>query len=97
LEDLKRKLKTRRSGRVVRLEVMANPDPWMMRILKIQWDLDDHNIFYVPKESLLDFTGLLQIVNHKEFKAKRAQLPDPVKPLNFPEQGTRDLFEVLQE
>ncbi|MEX2231834.1 MAG: polyphosphate kinase 1 [Cyclobacteriaceae bacterium] len=97
LEDLKRKIKTRRSGRVVRLEVVDKPDPWMMRILKIQWDLDDHNIFYVSKSSMIDFTGLLQIVNHKEFKAKRAHPPEHVKPLNFPEQGTRDLFEVLQE
>lgn len=97
LEDLKRKLKTRRSGRVVRLEVEENPDPWMMRLLKIQWDLDDSNIFYIPKESMVDFTGLLQIVNHKEFKARRAHPRDPIKPLNFPEQGTRDLFEVLKE
>lgn len=97
LEDLKRKLKTRRSGRVVRLEVEENPDPWMMRLLKIQWDLDDHNIFYISKESMIDFTGLLQIVNHKEFKARRAHPRDPIKPLNFPEQGSRDLFEVLKE
>lgn len=97
LEDLKRKLKTRRTGRVVRLEVETDPDPWMMRLLKIQWDLDEHNIFYVPKASLIDFTGLLQIVGHKEFRSKRAQPRDPVKPLNFPEQGNRDLFEVLKE
>ena len=97
LEDLKRKIKTRRSGRVVRLEVEENPDPWMMRLLKIQWDLDDFNIFTVSKQSLIDFTGLLQIVNHKEFKGKRAHQPDPIKPLNFPEQGSRDLFDVLKE
>jgi polyphosphate kinase len=97
LEDLKRKIKTRRSGRVVRLEVEENPDPWMMRLLKIQWDLDDHNIFPVSKESMIDFTGLLQIVSHKEFKARRAQARDHIKPLNFPEQGSRDLFEVLKE
>jgi polyphosphate kinase len=46
---------------------------------------------------MIDFTGLLQIVGHKEFKAKRAQPPAPIKPLNFPEQGSRDLFEVLKE
>lgn len=97
LEDLKRKLKTRRSGRVVRLEVEGNPDPWMMRLLKIQWDLDEHNIFYTPKESIVDFTGLQQIVGHKEFKARRSHARDPIKPLNFPEQGTRELFEVLKE
>ncbi len=97
LEDLKRKIKTRRSGRVVRLEVEGTPDPWMMRLLKIQWDLDDHNIFYNSKESLLDFASLQQIVQHKEFKAKRSQPRPPIKPLNFPEQGTLDLFEVLKE
>lgn len=97
LEDLKRKLKTRRSGRVVRLETIEDPDPWMMRLLKIQWDLDEHNIFYVPQESMLDFSGLHQIIGHKEFKTKRFHSPDPIKPLNFPEHGTRDLFEVLKE
>jgi polyphosphate kinase len=97
LEDLKRKLKTRRSGRVVRLEVEENPDPWMMRLLKIQWDLDDHNIFYVSKESMLDFSGLQQIVQHTEFKAQRFHSRDPIKPLNFQEQGSLDLFEVLKE
>jgi polyphosphate kinase len=97
LEDLRIKLKTRRTGRVVRMEVEENPDPWMMRLLRIQWDLDEHNIFYTRKEGLIDFSGLLQIFNHKEFRTKRAQLPEPIKPLNFPEHGTRDLFEVLKE
>jgi polyphosphate kinase len=97
LEELKRKLKTRRTGRVVRLDVEENPDPWMMRLLKIQWDLDEFNIFEVPRGSMVDFTGLQQIIGHKEFKTKRAPLPEPIKPLNFPEHGTRDLFEVLKE
>ncbi|MFZ5970584.1 MAG: polyphosphate kinase 1, partial [Bacteroidota bacterium] len=41
LEELKRKLQTRRTGRVVRLDVQEPADPWILRILKIQWDLDD--------------------------------------------------------
>src|SRR5258708_2984777 len=97
LEELKRKLQTRRSGRVVRLEIEENPDPWMMRLLKIQWDLDDQNIFVIPTDALVDFSGINQIVNHAEFKTKRFQPRPPVKPVSFPEQGTRDLFEVLKE
>ncbi|MBS1557089.1 MAG: polyphosphate kinase 1 [Bacteroidetes bacterium] len=97
LEELKRKLQTRRTGRVVRLDIEENPDPWMMRLLKIQWDLDDQNIFIIPKGALIDFTGIGQIVNHAEFKGKRFQPKPPVKPLSFPEQGTHDLFEVLKE
>jgi polyphosphate kinase len=97
LEELKRKLKTRRRGRVVRIEVNENPDPWLIRMLKIQWDLDEYNIFTVPFGSLIDFTGLNQIINHNEFKSKRASVPPPTKPLNYPEGDEVDLFEVLKE
>lgn len=97
LEELKRKLQTRRTGRVVRMDVMEGADPWMLRLLKIQWDLDELNIFVVPKESMLDFTGLNQIISHKEFKDRRTTTKPPVKPVTFPEQGTRDLFDVLKE
>jgi polyphosphate kinase len=97
LEELKRKLQTRRTGRVVRLDVQQNADPWILRILKIQWDLDDLNIIPIPSESLLDFTGLLQIIGHRAFADRRAPLRPPRRPVLFPEQGQRDLFEVLKE
>jgi polyphosphate kinase len=97
LEELKRKLQTRRTGRVVRMDIMEGADPWMVRLLKIQWDLDELNIFSVPRESMLDFTGLNQIISHKEYKDRRASPRPQVKPVAFPEQGTRDLFDVLKE
>ncbi len=97
LEELKRKLQTRRTGRVVRMDIMEGADPWMLRLLKIQWDLDDLNIFTVPKDTLLDLAGLNQIIGHKEFKDKKAQPRPPIKPVTFPEQGVRDLFDVLKE
>lgn len=97
LEELRRKLQTRKSGRVVRLDVLDNADPWMLRVLKIQWDIDDQNIIAIPKEGLMDFTGLMQIINHKEFKDLRAKGGSPVNPISFPELGTRDLFDVLKE
>lgn len=97
LDELRTKLRQRRTGRVVRMEVQENPDPWMMRLLKIQWDIDDFNISQTPFESLIDFNGLMQIIGHKEFKGKRAQIPLPTRPLNFPDHGPQDLFEVLKE
>jgi polyphosphate kinase len=97
LEELKRKLQTRRTGRVVRLELQENPDPWLLSLLKIQWDLTEENIFTIKSDSLFDFTGLNQIIGHKEFRVKRAVVPPPVKPVTFPEMGNRDLFEVLKE
>ncbi|MFN5169232.1 MAG: polyphosphate kinase 1 [Cyclobacteriaceae bacterium] len=97
LDELKRKLKTRRSGRVVRMDIEENPDPWLMRLLKIQWDLDDQNVFQVPQGSLLELNGLNQIIGHKEFKEKKAPLRSPIKPVSFPEYGTRELMDVLKE
>ena len=97
LEELKRKLQTRRTGRVVRLEVYENPDPWLLRLLKIQWDLEDDNVVQLPTEGLIDFRGLTQIINHKEFKDKQVALPEPRRPVSFPEYGSRDLFDVLKE
>lgn len=97
LEELKRKLQTRRTGRVVRLDVIEKIDPWILRLLKIQWDLDDQNIMTIPEESMLDFTGLLQVINHKIFKDRRAPIRPARQPVLDPEQGQRDLFEILKE
>ncbi len=97
LEELKRKLQTRRTGRVVRMDMLEEADPWLVRILKIQWDLEDQNIFTIPKESMLDFSGMGQIVGHKEFTNKRSHLRAPIKPVTYPEMGVGDLFEVLKE
>ena len=97
LDELKRKLQTRRTGRVVRLDIQQNPDPWLLRLLKIQWDLDDANIISIPAEGMIDFNGLVQIIGHKDFKDKRAPLHPPRRPVSFPEYGTRDLFDVLKE
>lgn len=97
LDELKRKLQTRRTGRVVRLDVFGQHDPWILRLLKIQWDIDDLNIIHVPAESLPDFTGVNQILVHKNFRDKRAALRPPRKPILFPDEGARDLFEVLKD
>ncbi len=97
LEELKRKLQTRRTGRVVRLDVMEGADLWLIRLLKIQWDLDELNIFTIPRESMLDLAGLTQIIGHKEFKDKRSPSRPPLNPISFPEMGERELFDVLKE
>lgn len=97
LEELKRMIQTRRTGRVVRIDVMGNPDPWIMRVLKIQWDIDEENIFHLPAESIMDLTGLLQVIGHKSFLDRRNAVRPPRKPVLFPEQTEHDLFEVLKK
>lgn len=97
LEELKKKLQTRRTGRVVRIDIEENPDPWLVRLLKIQWDIDEANIFHIPKSGMIDFNGINQIIGHRNFKDKRLHPRPPVKPLSYPEQGESDLFEILKQ
>ncbi len=96
LEEMKRKLKTRRTGRVVRIEMSSNSNKWVLNLLKDRWDLDEFNVFWVPKESLFDFTKFWQIIGNRNFSD---QIPTPfeqIKPLSLSESGASDIFEVLK-
>lgn len=95
IDEIKQKIKTRRTGRVVRIEVENGYSNWMMKVLKQRWELDEDNVF--SAEKLLDFTGLWQIINHKDFREKIPSIHPPVTPLSL--QATdknADLFEVLK-
>ncbi len=96
IDEVKQKLKTRRTGRVVRIEIEAGASYWMMKILKGRWELDDDNVFVADK--MLDFTSLWQIVNHKEFRDRLPTIPPTVLPLDLPN-GIKDksIFEILKD
>ena len=96
LEELKRKLKTRRTGRVVRIEVSSHRNKWVLNLLKNRWGLDEFNLFWVPRESLFDFTRLWQIVKNRNFSEMIPAPHEQVKPLSLPESGANDIFEVLK-
>ena len=96
LEEMKRKLKTRRTGRAVRVEMSAHSNKWVLNLLKDRWDLDEFNIFWVPKESLFDFTRLWQIVGHRAFTDQIPAPHEQVNPLSLTEVSNIDIFEVLK-
>jgi len=96
LEEMKRKLKTRKTGRVVRIEMSNDSNKWLLKLLKNRWDLDDDNIFWVPRESLFDFTRLWQIIGHQYFADQIPATHQAVKPLSYAELGASDIFEVLK-
>jgi polyphosphate kinase len=94
IDEIKKKLKTRRTGRVVRIEIEPEYPEWMMAILKERWEIDDYNIFVNDK--LIDYTGLWQIVKNKEFRSGSSSTPAPVDPINYSEKEG-SLFDVLKE
>jgi len=96
LEEVKRKLNARKTGRVVRIEIEDGYSTWMINLLKERWIIKDDSIFTVAKTSMLDFTSLWQVIGNKRFKDKIPPVPAPVPPLSYPEARTEDIFHVLQ-
>ena len=97
LEEVKRKLMERKTGRVVRIDIEEGYSKWMLSSLLERWNLRTDSVFMVKRASMIDFTGLWQIVGNRRFREKLPQIPDPVKPLSYPEEGRADIFEILKE
>ncbi|WP_296622017.1 polyphosphate kinase 1 [Marivirga sp.] len=99
LEEMRKKLKTRKTGRVVRIEIDKDYDKWMMKTLCDRWEIDKDNIFKFKKGDLVDYSALWQIIKHTEFKDKIPSTPDPVPPLAFPEHksDSDNIFEILKD
>ena len=95
IKEIKVKLKTRRTGRVVRLEVEKNMSSFMLKALRERWNIDSANIFSV--ESFIDLKGLWQILKHPEFRDSMARQHAPVAPLSLPDPASEDLFEFLKK
>ncbi|HBH25512.1 MAG TPA: polyphosphate kinase 1 [Cytophagales bacterium] len=97
LEELKRKLKTRRTGRVVRIEIDKDYDPWMRRILQNRWELEEDNFFEIDRSDLFDYTRLWQIIKSDQLKERMQTGNRTVQPLTYPEEGTDNVFDILKE
>lgn len=96
LDEIKQKLKTRRLGRVVRMEIEPGVSEWLLNLLKKRWEIDDYNVFTCAH--LLDFTCLWQIIKHPEFAQLAPPPPAPVPPLGLSHlQITENIFETIKE
>ncbi|HWZ23444.1 MAG TPA: polyphosphate kinase 1, partial [Cytophagaceae bacterium] len=95
IEEITKKLKSRKTARVVRIEIDPEYSQWMMDILKGRYEIDDYNIF--ENAALIDFTGFWQIINHEEFKRMLYIAHKPVKPISFPNVGEVDIFDYLKK
>jgi len=95
IQEIRYKLKTRRTGRVVRLEVLPNPSKWMIKQLSEKWDIDDYNIF--NKSEMLDLTSLWQIVKHPAFKYQSPAPRIPVKPIALKEYSADTIFKRIRK
>jgi len=94
IKEIQVGLKTRKRGRVVRVEVEPDASPVLMQVLRERWNIDNGNIFVIS--SLIDLKGLWQIVKHPSLRGKTAKQPAPVLPLSLPEGAEDNMFEYLK-
>lgn len=98
IEEVRQKLKSRRTGRVVRLEIESGYSEWLKSILTERWDIDQYNIFEIPH--LLDLTALWEILNHEDFRTELPKAMHPVAPMGIVQNGDEqdiDIFELIRQ
>lgn len=94
IEEVKRKLKNRKSGRVVRVEIEPGYSEWLMSRLKLRWNIDHHNVFEV--NGLIDYTSLWQIIGHQDLKHLKTSSRRPVPNLSLPVNIADNLFNRIK-
>ncbi|MCU0325819.1 MAG: polyphosphate kinase 1 [Spirosomaceae bacterium] len=95
IDEIKQKIKNRRLGRVVFMEIERNADPWMLNLLQKRWEIDKYNIF--EDEFLIDYTCLWQVIKHPEFQEVLPPARPPVQPVCMSREKVSDIFESIKE
>ncbi|MEO9474679.1 MAG: polyphosphate kinase 1 [Cyclobacteriaceae bacterium] len=97
IEEVKKKLKTRKTGRVVRLEIESSYDKWLLRQLMSKYEIGPENVIEVPDEALMDYTGLWQIVGNDELSVSAIPQTLPVAPISMSDYEHQDMFKILKD
>jgi len=94
VKEVQAKLKKRRTGRVVRLEIESNHNKWMINMLKKRWEITSANIF--KYDALIDYTRLWQILKHNKFRSFTTYNYSPVPPkTNIALDKEDNIFEAI--
>lgn len=95
VDELRQKIKNRRLGRVVRVEMEENANSRLLKLLRKRWEIDESNFFFT--RGLIDYTGLWQIIRFPEFKDQIPTAHPPVAPLGIARDRSASIFEVIKE
>lgn len=94
VDEIKKKIKDRRLGRVTRVEVEQEHSEFLLGEMLKRWSLEKSDIFI--KQAILDFTSFWQILKHSEFKGQMAINPPVVPPLGLKSIQIGDIFETMK-
>ncbi|MEY2636779.1 MAG: hypothetical protein RLZZ197_1255, partial [Bacteroidota bacterium] len=94
VDEVKKKIKDRRLGRVTRVEVEKFHSEFLLTEMLKRWNLERSDIFV--KNSILDFTCFWQILKHSEFKTQLAVNPSVVPALGLKSVVIDDIFDTIK-
>jgi polyphosphate kinase len=94
VDEVKKKIKDRRLGRVTRVEVEKFHSEFLLTEMLKRWNLEKEDIFV--KNSILDFTSFWQILRHPEFKTHLAVNPSVVPALGLKSVVIDDIFDTIK-
>jgi polyphosphate kinase len=95
IDEVKQKIKDRRLGRVTRIEIEPEADPWFLALMQERWKIDNIGVFEI--RSLIDHTGFWQILAHPEIKAKLPASPTPIPPMGHETAKFENIFEEMKK
>ena len=95
IDEIRKKIKDRRLGRVTRVEIEAGCSEWMLEMMLRRWKIDKNGIFH--SDNLLDFTAFWQIIKHPEFKSKQPVQQSSVPALGLNSQMPDNIFAAMNE
>ena len=94
VDEVKKKIKDRRLGRVTRVEVEKFHSEFLLTEMLKRWNLDQSDIFV--KNSIVDFTCFWQILKHEEFRTQLAVNPSVVPALGLKSVVIDDIFDSIK-
>ncbi len=95
IDEVKQKIKDRRLGRVTRIEIEPNYDPWFLEMMISRWNIEKIGVFEI--DTIIDFSGFWQILGHPEIKAKLPVPRPPIAPIGLKTARIENIFDAMKE
>ncbi len=95
IDEVKQKIKDRRLGRVTRIEIEPDYDPWFLDMMMTRWNIEKTGVFEV--ETIFDFSGFWQMLGHPEIKAKLPVSKAAIAPYGFETNKIENIFETMKK
>jgi polyphosphate kinase len=95
IDEVKQKIKDRRLGRVTRIEIEPDYDPWFLEMMLSRWNIDKTGVFEI--NTIIDFSGFWQLLGHPEIKDKLPILKQPIPAFGIKAARIENIFETMKE